>query len=170
MQSDGSIANGRLFAERIGDGDLAKGGLVDGMKFDEQGNIWVTGPDGVWVFAPDGEHLGVIEMPGERRQRHTGAAPDWNWLFVPASTSAVPVRDEGRPGGASRYMQLGGDMADFTLDPKRTALIIQDLQNDVIIDGRRVRRVRLAGAREGAERRRERRSGSRTRAGRRACP
>ncbi len=26
-------------------------------------------------------------------------------------------------------------MADFTLDPKRTALIIQDMQNDVIIEG-----------------------------------
>ena len=86
VQSDGSIANGRLFADRIGDGDLAKGGLVDGMKADEQGNVWVTGPDGVWVFAPDGEHLGVVEIPESVGNIHWGG-PDWNWMFVPASTS-----------------------------------------------------------------------------------
>ena len=61
--TDHQLSNGRVFAENIGDGDLAKGGLVDGMKLDERGNVYVTGPDGVWVFAPDGEHLGVIEVP-----------------------------------------------------------------------------------------------------------
>ena len=86
VQSDGSIDNGRPFAENIGDGDLAKGGLVDGMKCDERGNIWVTGPDGVWVFAPDGEHLGVVEIPESVGNIHWGG-PGWKWMFVPASTS-----------------------------------------------------------------------------------
>ena len=63
VAADGSLSNGRRFAEGIGDGDLEKGGLVDGMKCDEQGNIWVTGPDGVWVIGSDGEHLGVVEIP-----------------------------------------------------------------------------------------------------------
>ena len=40
----------RVFAEGIGSGDLDDGDLVDGMKLDERGNIWVTGPGGVWVF------------------------------------------------------------------------------------------------------------------------
>src|SRR3982075_2617498 len=39
---DHALSNGRVFAECIGDGDLAKGGLVDGMKADERGNIYVT--------------------------------------------------------------------------------------------------------------------------------
>jgi gluconolactonase len=86
VQADGTIANGRLFAENIGDGDLAKGGLVDGMKCDERGNIWVTGPAGVWVFAPDGTHLGIVEIPESVGNIHWGG-PDWNWMFVPASTS-----------------------------------------------------------------------------------
>jgi gluconolactonase len=81
-----ALSNGRVFAENIGDGDLAKGGLVDGMKCDERGNIWVTGPDGVWVFADDGEHLGVVEIPESVGNIHWGG-PDWNWMFVPASTS-----------------------------------------------------------------------------------
>jgi gluconolactonase len=86
VQPDGTIANGRMFAENIGDGDLAKGGLVDGMKCDERGNIWVSGPDGVWVFASSGEHLGVVGIPESVGNLHWGG-PDWTWMFVPASTS-----------------------------------------------------------------------------------
>jgi gluconolactonase len=84
--ADGALSNGRLFAEGIGDGDLAKGGLVDGMKCDERGSIWVTGPSGVWVFSSDGEHLGVVEIPESVGNLHWGG-PDWKWMFVPASTS-----------------------------------------------------------------------------------
>jgi gluconolactonase len=86
VAADGSLSNVRVFAENIGDGDLAKGGLVDGMKCDERGNIWVTGPDGVWVFSGEGEHLGIVEIPESVGNLHWGG-PDWNWMFVPASTS-----------------------------------------------------------------------------------
>ena len=85
VQSDGSIANGRMFAESIGTGSLEKGDLVDGMKCDERGNVWVTGPDGVWVFSPEGEHLGVVGIPENVGNLHWGG-PDWNWMFVCAST------------------------------------------------------------------------------------
>ena len=50
----------------------ASGELVDGMKLDERGNVYVTGPDGVWIFAPDGEHLGVIEVPEKVGKRQLG--------------------------------------------------------------------------------------------------
>jgi gluconolactonase len=98
VAADGSLSNRRLFAEGIGDGDLAKGGLVDGMKCDERGNIWVTGPAGIWVFSPEGEHLGVVEIP-ESVGNLTFGGPDWNWLFVPASTSLYRVQAKvaGRP-------------------------------------------------------------------------
>jgi gluconolactonase len=49
---DGTISNGRVLADGIGTGDLESGELVDGMKCDEHGNVWVTGPKGVWVFSP----------------------------------------------------------------------------------------------------------------------
>ena len=91
VQGDGTIATGRLFAKEIGDGDIAKGELVDGMKCDERGNIWVTGPGGVWVFAPDGEHLGVIEVP-ESVGNLTWGDADWRSLYIPASTSVYRVR------------------------------------------------------------------------------
>ena len=86
VQADGSLANGRMFAENVGDGDLAKGGLVDGMKCDERGDIWVTGPGGVWVFGPDGEHLGTVAIPESIGNLHWGG-PDWRWMFVCASSS-----------------------------------------------------------------------------------
>jgi gluconolactonase len=88
---DGTISNGRVFAEGIGTGDLAAGGLVDGMKCDERGNIWVTGPEGVWVFSSAREHLGVVEFPESTGNLHWGG-PNWDWLFVPASTSVYRVK------------------------------------------------------------------------------
>jgi gluconolactonase len=91
VQDDGSLANGRVLAEGIGTGDLSSGELVDGMKLDERGNIWVTGPKGVWVFSPDGEHLGTLEVPENVGNLNWGG-PDWNWLFIPASTSMYRVK------------------------------------------------------------------------------
>jgi gluconolactonase len=89
--SEHELSNGRVFAENIGDGDLAKGGLVDGMKLDEHGNVYVTGPDGVWVFSPDGEHLGTIGVPESVGNVNWGDA-DWQTLYIPSSTSVYRVR------------------------------------------------------------------------------
>jgi len=85
------LSNGRVFAENIGDGDLAKGELVDGMKADEHGNVYVTGPKGVWVFSPDGEHLGVIGVPEHVGNLNWGD-DDWRTLYIAASSSIYRVR------------------------------------------------------------------------------
>jgi gluconolactonase len=87
------LSNGRVLAEGIGDGDLAKGGLVDGMKADEHGNVYVTGPGGVWVFSPAGEHLGTIEVPEDVGNVNWGD-DDWRTLYIPATTSLYRVRLE----------------------------------------------------------------------------
>src|SRR5256885_7366610 len=52
VAGDGTLSNDRIFAESIGTASLEKMDLVDGMKCDERGNIWVTGPAGIWVFSP----------------------------------------------------------------------------------------------------------------------
>ena len=95
VAADGSLSNGRMFAEGIGSGSLDVGDLVDGMKCDELGNIWVTGP-GLWVFSPEGEHLGAIEIP-ENIGNLTWGGPDWHTLFVPASTSVYTVQTKVGP-------------------------------------------------------------------------
>jgi gluconolactonase len=91
VDDDGTIANGRVLAEGIGTGDLDSGELVDGMKLDERGNVWVTGPGGVWVFAPDGQHIGTVEVPENVGNLNWGG-PSWDWLFIPASTSLYRVQ------------------------------------------------------------------------------
>ncbi len=90
VAADGSLANGRMFAENIGTGKL-EDGVVDGMKCDEHGNIYVTGPRGFWVYAPDGEFLGVIGMPEHSANLNWGGA-DWNDLYCTCSTSVYRVR------------------------------------------------------------------------------
>ena len=91
VAADGSLENGRVFAEGIGTGSLEVGDLVDGMKLDERGNVWVTGPDGVWVFDPQGEHIGTVEVPEPVGNLNWGG-PDWNWLFIPATSSVYRVQ------------------------------------------------------------------------------
>jgi gluconolactonase len=90
VQADGTIANGRVLAENIGSGTLEVGDLVDGMKLDERGNVWVTGPGGVCVFDADGEHIGTVEVPENVGNVNWGGA-DWNELFIPATTSVYRI-------------------------------------------------------------------------------
>jgi gluconolactonase len=89
--ADHALSNGRVFAEGIGTGDLASGELVDGMKLDERGNVWVTGPGGVCVFDPDGNHIGTVEVPENVGNINWGG-PDWSQLFIPATTSMYRIQ------------------------------------------------------------------------------
>ena len=94
-QADGSISNGRMFFEGIGSGVIEEG-IPDGMKSDERGNIWVTGPGGVWVISPEGEHLGTIEVP-ENVGNITWGGDDWHTLFMPSTTSLYRIRTKVGP-------------------------------------------------------------------------
>jgi gluconolactonase len=91
VQSDGTIANSRVLADGIGSGSLEIGDLVDGMKLDERGNVWVTGPGGVCVFDPEGNHIGTVEVPENVGNINWGG-PDWNQLFIPATSSMYRIQ------------------------------------------------------------------------------
>jgi gluconolactonase len=92
---DGSLANGRMFFEGVGSGVIEEG-IPDGMKCDELGNIWVTGPGGVWVIDVTGEHLGVIGVP-ENVGNLTWGGDDWHTLYLPSSTSLYSIRTRVGP-------------------------------------------------------------------------
>ena len=85
VQPDGTIANGRIFAEEDGDD-----GVPDGMKIDAHGNIYLTGPGGIWIFDASGEHLGVLQTP-ERAANLGWGGDDWSTLFITASTSLYSI-------------------------------------------------------------------------------
>lgn len=90
VRADGTLANGRLFFGGIGRGVIEEG-IPDGMKCDERGNIWVTGPGGVWVISKEAEHLGVVGVP-ENVGNLAWAEDDWKTLYMPSSTSLYRVR------------------------------------------------------------------------------
>jgi gluconolactonase len=59
-QPDGTLANGTLFFDMTSAPDED---ALDGMKVDQQGNLYVSGPGGLWVISPEGKHLGTIIAP-----------------------------------------------------------------------------------------------------------
>jgi gluconolactonase len=61
VRPERTLGPARLIHTGIGDGTI-EGGTPDGMKCDELGNVWCTGPGGVWVIAPDGELLGIYPV------------------------------------------------------------------------------------------------------------
>jgi gluconolactonase len=175
IQPDGTLANGRVFASGIK--DPVKAGLPDGMKLDQQGNIWVTAPGGVWVYNPKGDLIGKLVIPEMVANLHWGG-PDWRTLYMTSTTSLYTVetkigpRNElfmragaGAAGGAipagssssaaatpspatpqpgasspaqSEPSSGSGNLGNgggFRLDPDRCVMIIQDMQNDVVMEG-----------------------------------
>jgi gluconolactonase len=138
VAGDGSLRNGRVFASGIRESLVP--GVPDGMKCDAEGNVWVTGPGGLWVFRADGRHLGRIATPEPAANLAWGGA-DWRTLFVTAATSVYAIgtrvgpRNEPhmRAGAAARAPRPGTEP--LRLDARRCALIIQDMQNDVVMEG-----------------------------------
>lgn len=139
VAADGLLRNGRIFAAGLRDALLP--GLPDGMKCDAEGNVWCTGPGGVWVFAADGRLLGKVSIPEPPANLHWGGA-DWRTLYVCASTSvyAVPVKigPRNEPFMRARPAAKAAPALEseaLRLDASRCALVIQDMQNDVVMDG-----------------------------------
>ena len=83
----GIIGNPRIFYDV---NDQTGEGAADGMKVDNQGNIFATGPGGVWIFDPDGTHLGTIkpdEVPA-----NVAWGDDGSTLYMTARTGLYRVR------------------------------------------------------------------------------
>jgi gluconolactonase len=94
VQTDGTLANGRIWAETVGDGK----GAPDGMKIDVAGNIYCCGPGGIHLFDPQAVCLGVISVP-EQTANFCFGDDDFRSLYVTASTSLYRFRVKiaGRP-------------------------------------------------------------------------
>jgi gluconolactonase len=60
VNADGTLSNGRIFFDMTGaPGEEA----LDGLKVGQQGNLYVSGPGGVWIISSEGKHLGTIKAP-----------------------------------------------------------------------------------------------------------
>jgi gluconolactonase len=90
VRTDGTLGPGCVFFEYPGAAPTAEG-APDGMKVDQLGNLFATGPGGVWVVDPGGAPLGVIELPESPSNLNWGE-PDRRMLFITARTSVYCVR------------------------------------------------------------------------------
>jgi len=85
--ADGQISHGRIFGEEPGG---PKDGVPDGMRVDRQGNLYVTGPKGIWVWDPAGRHLGTIVVPEQPANLAWGDA-GYSTLYLTATTSVYKI-------------------------------------------------------------------------------
>ncbi|NJL51574.1 MAG: SMP-30/gluconolactonase/LRE family protein [Hydrococcus sp. SU_1_0] len=88
VQSDGMLAKGKLFAKLK---PSSEEGAADGMKTDIKGNVYSTGPGGVWIFSPNGDLVGIIETPEPPANLAWGDS-DYQTLYITARHSLYRVR------------------------------------------------------------------------------
>jgi gluconolactonase len=60
VKADGTLENRKVFIDMNSD---MRPGNPDGMKIDVRGNVWDSGPGGIWIVSPQGKHLGTILTP-----------------------------------------------------------------------------------------------------------
>ena len=88
VAADGSLTNGRIFGDEKG----AKGeGVPDGIRVDKNGNLFVTGPKGIWIWDPQGHHIGTIVLPEQPANLAWGDM-DYRTLYFTATTSVYKLR------------------------------------------------------------------------------
>ncbi|MBM4264287.1 MAG: SMP-30/gluconolactonase/LRE family protein [Deltaproteobacteria bacterium] len=89
VKADGTIGNGRVLFN--GTGLIGKKpGAPDGMKVDREGNIFGAGPGGIYVFSPDGKHLGSIETGVPTGNVSWGE--DGSSLFITSNTNVFRLK------------------------------------------------------------------------------
>jgi gluconolactonase len=88
VRPDGSLASGRVFFDMTGaGGDDA----IDGIKVDQRGNLYVSGPAGIWILSPGGTHLGTLGGP-EHAHNMAWGDDDGKSLYLTASTGLYRIR------------------------------------------------------------------------------
>lgn len=88
VQPGGSVANGKLFYDVTSE---TAAGVPDGMKVDNKGNLYCTGPGGIWVFSSGGKHLGNIDPPEVPANLAWGDA-DGKTLYITARTGLYRIK------------------------------------------------------------------------------
>jgi gluconolactonase len=88
VNSDGSLRNGKLFFDMT---SVPGEDAIDGIKVDQLGNVYVSGPGGLWILSPDGKHLGTLHGP-EHPHNFAWGDPDRRTLYLAAQTSIYRIR------------------------------------------------------------------------------
>jgi gluconolactonase len=88
VESDGSLTAGAVFLDCSSD---PARGWPDGVRVDKKGNVYGSGPGGVWIISPEGKHLGTIRVP-EIVTNVGWGDEDGKTLYITASTSLYRIK------------------------------------------------------------------------------
>jgi gluconolactonase len=87
IQADGSLSHGSVFVDlTTAPGEDA----IDGVKVDPRGNVYVSGPGGIWIFSSSGEHLGTLVTP--EHPHNFAFGDDGRSLYVTARSTLYRIR------------------------------------------------------------------------------
>jgi gluconolactonase len=89
LRGDGRLGSKRVFFDATA-WTTTKKGVPDGMKVDREGNLFAAGPGGIHIFAPDGRHLGSIEIGGLTSNVAWG--DDGSMLYITADKAVYRIR------------------------------------------------------------------------------
>jgi gluconolactonase len=88
VQADGSVTDREQFLDAKTD---STPGGPDGIRVDKKGNIYGSGPGGVWIISPDGKHLGTIKV-AEVVANVAWGDKDAKTLYIVASATVYKIR------------------------------------------------------------------------------
>lgn len=88
--SDQGVSNGRIFYDATSAAKAGAPGLPDGFRIDKQGNVFATGPGGIWVFDKDGKLLGKLVLPVA--SGNCALADDDKTLYIAADMHILRVK------------------------------------------------------------------------------
>jgi gluconolactonase len=88
VRPDGTVGDGTVFYDMQ---DAPESEALDGLKVDDAGNLFVSGPGGVWILSADGKHLGTIKAP-ELAANFAFAGFDRKTLYMTARTGVYRIR------------------------------------------------------------------------------
>lgn len=88
VNADCTLSNSRLFFDMT---NAPGSDALDGLKVDQQGNIYSTGPGGLWIISPEGKQLGLIKGPEDPHNMAWGD-DDGKTLYITALTGIYRIR------------------------------------------------------------------------------
>jgi gluconolactonase len=88
VAADGTLSNGRVFLDMT---NAPGEDAIDGIKVDQKGNVYVSGPGGLWTLSPEGKHLGTIVGP-EHPHNFAWGDGDGRTLYTCAKTGLYRIR------------------------------------------------------------------------------
>jgi len=88
VKPDGSLGQGRLFHGYAS----PERGVPDGMKCDVEGNVYCTGPGGIYVHDAAGRVLARVKTPGHHPTNIAWGDDDWCSLYITMIGSVMRTR------------------------------------------------------------------------------